>query len=129
MHTQNLQLRILIIDDEKELRLTIKEVFEIYGWVVDDAENGQKGLELMSANAYDFVISDIRMPVSTGVDFLQKLPASVKAKTPIIMMSAYSDYSEQQLQELGAQNLISKPISIRDLVKEMEQFKNRKQAA
>ena len=119
---KKLKLKVLIIDDEKDLRLTIKEVFELFGWEVHDAENGKAGAEKMLADKYDFVISDIRMPVATGIDFLKQIPDEVKLATPIIMMSAYSDYSEKAVQQLGARRLIPKPISISDLVREMEAF-------
>jgi len=117
---KKLKLKVLIIDDEKDLRLTIKEVFELFGWEVHDAENGKKGAEKMLGDKYDFVISDIRMPVATGIDFLKQVPDEMKSATPIIMMSAYSDYSEKAVQQLGARKLIPKPISISDLVREME---------
>ena len=128
MSMKDKKLKILIIDDEKDLRSTIKEVFEIFGWEVHDAENGKKGLEQMLTGMFDFVISDIRMPVATGIDFLKMLPVELKQTTPIIMMSAYSDYSEKSVQQLGAYKLISKPISINDLVREMEIFKVAKAA-
>lgn len=129
MSAKDQKLKILIVDDEKDLRLTIKEVFEIFGWEVHDAENGKKGLEKMMSDKYDFVISDIRMPVATGIDFLKNLPEEMKRQTPIIMMSAYSDYSEKALQQLGASKLIPKPISINDLVREMEAFGSKKAVA
>jgi DNA-binding response OmpR family regulator len=128
MNMKNHKLKILIIDDETDLRSTIKEVFEIYGWEVQDAANGQIGFDKMQAETFDFVISDICMPISSGIDFLKLLSEDMKINTTIIMMSAYSDYSEKAIQQLGACKLISKPISINDLVREMEAFKASKVA-
>jgi two-component system response regulator PilR (NtrC family) len=117
-------LKVLIIDDEPDLRQIICEVFTTFGWYVQDVENGQEGLEEMLKNKYDFVLSDIRMPIATGIDMLKKLPNQIKKDTSIIMMSAYSDHSEKSVQTLGALKLIPKPVSMSALVQEMSTFKN-----
>ena len=124
MEQAKYQLKVLIIDDEPDLRQIIREVFTTFGWHVQDAENGQKGLEEMLKNKYDFVLSDIRMPIATGIDMLKKLPNQIKKDTAIIMMSAYSDHSEKSVQILGALKLIPKPVSMSALVHEMANFKN-----
>jgi len=116
--------KLLIVDDEADLRSIIREIFTTFGWIVEDVENGQKGLEEMLKNKYDFVLSDIRMPLSTGIDMLKGLPPEIKRATTIVMMSAYSDQDDDSVQRLGAKKLLTKPVNMATLVQEMATFKS-----
>ena len=58
--------KILIIDDEKAIRRTIKEILEFEKYTVDEAEDGQQGLEMALKGHYDVVLSDIKMPKLDG---------------------------------------------------------------
>lgn len=111
---------ILIVDDEIDLRLTLKEAFEYFGWVVDEAENGQTAFHKILANRYDSILSDIKMPITNGIDFLKLLTPDFKNRTPIFMISAYSDYNERTILDLGARKLLAKPMSIMDLFGEID---------
>ena len=132
-HMKQAPFKLLIVDDEEDLRSIIREIFTTFGWLVEDVENGQKGLEEMLKNKYDFVLSDIRMPLSTGIDMLKGLPAEVKRATTIVMMSAYSDQDDASVQRLGAKKLLTKPVNMATLIEEMatfkDQFKNSSSAA
>lgn len=111
--------KVLIVDDEEELRFALKELLEIYGWHVTVCANGHEALVHAASYRYDVIISDIRMPHCNGVEFLERLDPKFKQTTPIIMISAYSDYDEDQLIQLGAKKLIAKPINGAQLVQNM----------
>ena len=62
--------RALVVDDEPVIRSLYSEVLEAMGFHVDTAANGQEGLERLKAGAYELIISDIKMPKMTGIEFL-----------------------------------------------------------
>jgi CheY-like chemotaxis protein len=64
--------KALVVDDEPVIRSLYAEVLEAMGFRVDTAKDGQEGLERLQANAYNLIISDIRMPRMTGIEFLLK---------------------------------------------------------
>jgi len=65
--------KILVIDDERAIRNTLKEVLEYEKHEVDLAEDGPKGLEMFSANMYDIVLCDIKMAKMDGIEVLGKI--------------------------------------------------------
>ncbi len=65
--------KILVIDDEKAIRNTLKDVLEYEKHEVDLAEDGPSALELFSANTYDIVLCDIKMQKMDGIEVLQKI--------------------------------------------------------
>ena len=69
---QNLKnmAKILIIDDERAIRNTLKEILEFEGYTIDVAENGRAGLDRALAGAYDLIFTDIKMPELDGLEFL-----------------------------------------------------------
>jgi CheY-like chemotaxis protein len=62
--------KALVVDDEPVIRSLYAEVLEAMGYKVDTASNGMEGLERLKAGAYNLIISDIRMPKLTGIEFL-----------------------------------------------------------
>ena len=109
------KLSILIVDDEEDLRSAIRDLLELKGWSVTCSANGCDAFEKTKTQHFDVVISDIRMPKCSGVDFLNLLSQEYKNKTPIIMMSAYSDYDETDLIRFGAKMLLPKPLNSKAL--------------
>ena len=65
--------KILIIDDERGIRNTLKEILADEGHEVEVAENGKQGLEMAQAKAYDLIFSDIKMPEMDGMEVLKAL--------------------------------------------------------
>ena len=65
--------KILIIDDEKAIRRSIKEILEFEKYSVDEAEDGVQGLALAIKNNYDLILSDIKMPKMDGLELQSKL--------------------------------------------------------
>ena len=84
---------LLVVDDEKHIRMLYKEILEKEGYKVFFAENGQRAFSMIEKEQIDLVILDMRMPDVSGVDVLQKL--GTKKHHPLVLInSAYSGYME-----------------------------------
>jgi DNA-binding response OmpR family regulator len=85
--------KLLIVDDEKHLRLLYKTEFEAEGYQVDTAADAKEALDLFEREHYDLVILDIRMPGMDGIEALGKFLGRDK-KLPVIINSAYDSYKD-----------------------------------
>jgi signal transduction histidine kinase len=102
--------RILIVDDEKEILDSLSEHFESIGWKVDLAENGTQGMAILSGKELDVILTDIRMPGTSGTDIL-RASKKLYPDTEVIMMTGYMDIdSAVESLNLGAYAYISKPF-------------------
>lgn len=107
---------ILIIDDERSIRNTLKEIFETENYAADVAENGSLALKMLKNKTYDAIFSDIKMPEMDGIEFLEKAQeAGVEA--PIIMISGHGNI-ETAVESIkkGAYDFIEKPIDLNRLL-------------
>ena len=106
--------KILIVDDDAQLRSTIQMVLKLKGYDVIDADNGVTALKLARAALPDLVISDINMPQADGFAALVELrkdPAT--ASIPLILMTGESDGAGMRKgMELGADDFLSKPFAM-----------------
>jgi two-component system response regulator AtoC len=102
--------RILVIDDEENMRHMISEMLTKAGYGVDIAGDGINGLDMTGKNIYDFILCDIKMPRMNGIEFLRAARGRTGHAT-IIMMSAYGtmDTAIEAMKE-GAYDYISKPF-------------------
>ena len=106
---------ILVVDDEQTLRETLVDYFELQGAILLEASNGNEAYEIILKEKIDLILSDVRMPECSGIDLLNKIRSS-KAKTPpIIMMSAFTEYSESDILNLGAKAMFIKPGTMSQL--------------
>jgi len=107
--------RILVIDDEKNIRNTLKEILEYEKFVVDDASDGIEGLRLLKENKYDAILCDIKMPKMDGIEVLTQVHAS--ADVPVIMISGHGtiDTAVEAIKK-GAFDYISKPLDLNRLL-------------
>lgn len=108
-------LRFLIVDDDQDIRETLKEHLELYGAICEEAEDGLIGFDKIKKNKYDFVISDIRMPNASGIDLLNMIRDYEGNAPKVIMMSAFSDLTMEGAKELGALGLYLKPQDMQSL--------------
>ncbi|HOP85176.1 MAG TPA: response regulator [Syntrophorhabdaceae bacterium] len=85
--------KILIVDDEENIRILFKEELEDEGYAVDLASNGFEAIEKVKNNSYDLVVLDIKMP---GIDGIQTLNEIKKINTnqPVILCSAYGEFRQ-----------------------------------
>ncbi len=107
---------ILIIDDERPIRNTLKEILEYEKFKVDEAEDGQIGLEKIKSGKYDLIMCDIKMPKMDGIEVLEKA-VDLGVDTPIVMISGHGTI-ETAVEALkkGAYDFISKPLDLNRLL-------------
>ena len=103
---------ILIIDDERSIRSTLKEILEFEKFTVELAEDGPEGLKKLTDHVYDVALCDIKMPKMDGMEVLQKaLDAGVE--TPIVMISGHGNVETAvEAIKLGAYDFIEKPLDL-----------------
>lgn len=108
--------KILIIDDEKAIRRTIKEILEFEKYNVDEAEDGQQGLDMALKGNYDVILSDIKMPKLDGTELLNKLMAH-GTESSLIMMSGHGNIETAvDAVKKGAFDYLAKPIDLNRLL-------------
>ena len=110
MTTKTPEKRLLIIDDEENMRHMLSKVLSKAGYTIETASNGHEGLKMTASNAYDFILCDIKMPNMSGMDFLKAARDKIRFTT-VIMMSAYGTIDTAiAAMKLGAYDYISKPF-------------------
>jgi two-component system, NtrC family, nitrogen regulation response regulator NtrX len=108
--------KILIIDDERAIRSTLKEILEFEDYSVDEAEDGEKGLQLLSKNKYDVVLCDIKMPGMDGIEVLEKA-MELTPDAPFIMISAHGTIDTAvEATKKGAYDFLQKPPDLNRLL-------------
>ena len=113
--------KILVIDDERAIRNTLKDILEFEGYTIDLAENGKVGLEKALATTYDLIYTDIKMPEMDGLDMLQAYRQAVKEngveEAPVVMISGHGTV-ETAVDALkkGAFDFIVKPLDLNRLL-------------
>ena len=107
--------KILIIEDETGILMSVKDEFESQGYMVYAAEDGGKGLELAKDKKPDLIILDIMLPVLDGYEVCKKLRMEGD-RTPIIMLTVKDKELDKVLGlELGADDYVTKPFSFAEL--------------
>lgn len=107
--------RLLIVDDEENIREVVKEYAEFEGYEIDEAEDGMQAVSMCRENDYDLIILDIMMPKLDGFSACKEIK---KIKDiPVIMMSARSEeYDKLFGFELGIDDYVTKPFSPKELM-------------
>lgn len=108
--------RILVIDDERSIRNTLKDILEFEKYQVELAEDGFKALELLKINDFDVILCDIKMPGMDGIELLQKIE-EIKPDIPIVMVSGHGniDTAVEAIKK-GAFDFIEKPLDLNRLL-------------
>jgi two-component system nitrogen regulation response regulator NtrX len=108
--------KVLIIDDEKAIRRSIREILEFEKYEIEEAEDGAQGLEMALKNNYDIVLSDIKMPKLDGIELLQKL-IDAKCESALIIMSGHGNIETAvDAVKKGAYDYLAKPIDLNRLL-------------
>jgi DNA-binding NtrC family response regulator len=108
--------KILVIDDERAIRNTLKDVLEYEKYEVDLAEDGPRGLEMLSSNTYDIVLCDIKMAKMDGIEVLGKI-TEMSGDLPVIMISGHGniDTAVEAIKK-GAYDFLEKPLDLNRLL-------------
>lgn len=104
--------KILIIDDERAIRRALREILEFEEFEVDEAEDGIQGIDKATAETFDIIFCDIKMPNMDGMEVLDALKEAA-IETPVIMISGHGtiDTAVQALKK-GAFDFIEKPLDL-----------------
>lgn len=117
--------RILVIDDEDNMRHMLSVMLLRQGYQVDSAENGTQGLDCLLQKVYDYILCDIRMPEMDGKEFLVRA-LEQNVSVPIIMMSAYGSVETAiECLKLGAYDFISKPFKKDEIIMVLKKAEER----
>ena len=110
--------RVLIIDDEDSLREIFRRFMEKEGFIVEEAEDGSKGLAKIEDFNPDIVFLDLMMPQLSGFEVIHRLQGKGLVKIPVVIITGYSDEANEQIirAEPNVVELLKKPIRFGELV-------------
>ncbi|MEW6194795.1 MAG: ATP-binding protein [Bacteroidota bacterium] len=118
---QNLKSHILIVEDEKGLRLGTQRLLEEEGYAVSVAENGSEGIKLGTSNEFDIAVIDLRMPDIDGLEVLKEIK-KVHSNTVCFIATAFASYETAiQATRIGAYGYIPKPFTPEEFIYQIEQ--------
>ena len=108
--------KILIIDDEQSIRSTLKEILEYEKYEIDEAKDGQEGLDKLIANKYDIALCDVKMPKMDGIELLERVQMA-GLETQFIMISAHGTIETAvDATKMGAFDFVPKPPDLNRLL-------------
>ena len=108
--------RILLIDDERSIRNTLKDILEYEKYEVEEAADGLEGIEKVAKKKYDLIFCDIKMPKMDGIETLKKI-MEIDSEIPVIMISGHGNIETAvEATKLGAFDFISKPPDLNRLL-------------
>lgn len=121
------QINILIIEDEPAMQLGLKDNLEIEGYKVDTANDGEEGLGKLKTSSYDLILLDVMLPKISGFDVC-KAARVAGIRTPVILLTAKGEEIDKVIGlELGADDYITKPFSVRELLARIKAILRRSQ--
>jgi len=127
-------MRVLFVDDDAMNRRVVRDMLQVAGVTLEEAHDGQSGLDMVEANAYDIVLMDLRMPGMDGLTAIQHIRArnDAKARLPILVVTADTSVDiRERCMAAGADDLLMKPVAMKSLFRAMGQvvaLQARKQA-
>lgn len=118
--------KLLIVDDQRNMRTTLLMMLKNGGQIVDEASDGPSAIEMASKGAYDVVLTDLRLGTVTGIDVLRAIK-EVQPATEVIVMTAYGTIeSAVEAMRLGAFDYIQKPFSEQEISLKIERALERR---
>lgn len=108
--------RILIVEDEPNMMMGLKDNLEFEGYSVDTAADGETGLNKILEGNFDLVLLDVMLPKLSGLDVCRKVREN-KMSVPVILLTAKGEEIDKVLGlEIGADDYVTKPFSLRELL-------------
>lgn len=102
---------ILIVEDSLDLQVQLQVLFQGLGYQVTIASGGNQALSLAQRTSFDVILSDIQMPDGTGIELLKAIRDKGNL-TPVLIMTAGTDFSENEILSMGANGFFRKPLNI-----------------
>ena len=120
-------LKILIAEDDRELRRLFAHVLIKNGYEVKEVGNGKEALDAMDNNFYDLIISDVMMPVMDGYELVRML-RDAGNNTPVLMITAKDTFDDMRIGILsGADDYMIKPVNVNEMVLRVQALLRRAQ--
>lgn len=120
-------LKILIAEDDRELRQLFSHVLNRHGYIATGVSNGQEALDAMDKDFFDMIISDIMMPVMDGYELVRQL-RDVGNTTPVLMITAKDAFDDMRLGfQSGVDDYMVKPINVNEMVLRVQALLRRAQ--
>jgi len=114
-------MSILICEDNKLAKKTLSVVVEREGYKTETAEDGIEAIRLLKNKVYDLILVDIHLPYHSGLELVKYLRSDLKKKTPVLIVTAFSDpQMQQQAAELKINGYIVKPFSPSELIQKIK---------
>ncbi len=109
-------LKILVIDDERSIRNTLKDILGFEGFQVELAENGRAGIDLVQSSEFDIILCDIKMPEMDGLEVLEQI-RKIKPESTVVMISGHGTIETAvEAIKKGAFDFIEKPLDLNRLL-------------
>lgn len=121
-------MKVLVIEDNRDIAANIADYLEPKGHVLDFAVNGQHGLQLAVNEHYDVIVLDIMLPGLDGMSLCRRLRGQARVNTPVLMLTA-RDQLDDKLEgfQAGADDYLVKPFSVKELEVRLEALVKRSQ--
>ncbi|MCK4819521.1 sigma-54-dependent Fis family transcriptional regulator, partial [bacterium] len=120
-------MNILLVDDEKDVRVTLSAFLRKLGHNVVCASNGFDGLNEFHLNDYDLIITDIRMPTMDGIEFLRHVKEIEQSGAEVIIITGHGDMDNAvKSLKYGAYDYFQKPINVKELASTVNRYAERK---
>lgn len=115
--------RILIVDDVADNLFLLQTVLESEGYAVETAINGRMALDKIEKTDPDLVLLDVMMPDLSGYEVTREVRQSERfASVPIVLLTAHDEYYQKPYQEVGANDLIRKPVDFDELLGKVAKY-------
>ena len=112
----NQPTRILIVDDDPQVRAFLKKRLEMNSFECDLSENGAEGLEKIKQTDYDLVLTDIKMPVMDGFEMITQMRKNNNDLPVVIILSAYTELNQlRKAIQQGAHDYLTKPFNLHEM--------------
>ncbi|HUN66593.1 MAG TPA: response regulator [Bacteroidota bacterium] len=120
MTNREMKTRLLVVDDEDDLRDLLTQVLTKTGYEIKTASDGEEAIRILKTNEFDVALLDIQMPKVTGLQVLKHINQHAP-HTKAIMLTGYADLKNaMEAREFGARDFISKPYRLDDVLSTIE---------
>lgn len=116
---------IMVVEDDSDIRLSLKDLLELQGYDVLTAENGLEALKVLkkSATPPNLILLDMKMPVMNGWEFAEEFHKTYHDTSPIVVVTAAAD-AEQRAKDINASGWVSKPFALGEMLKKIKECEN-----